>query len=84
MKSLDLADRYEPVSYTDEDDEPTVKVHVPDFFPKVIVEEDENHIDTIPAPPPHMEERTYPGVGLLIAVGTGLLFWGSIAYICFH
>lgn len=25
-------------------------------------------------------ERTYPGVGLLITFGSGLLFWGTLAY----
>jgi len=25
-------------------------------------------------------ERTYPGVGLLITLGSGFLFWGSLAY----
>jgi hypothetical protein len=29
---------------------------------------------------PH-PERKYPGVGLLLCVGSGLLFWGSVAYI---
>jgi hypothetical protein len=27
------------------------------------------------------QERTYPGVGLLITLGSGFLFWGSLAYI---
>ncbi len=27
------------------------------------------------------QEKTYPGVGLLMCVGSGLLFWSSVAYI---
>ena len=30
------------------------------------------------------QEKTYPGVGLLICLGTGVAFWGSLAYIIFH
>ncbi len=29
-------------------------------------------------------ERTYPGVGLLISFGSGLLFWGTVAYAVFR
>jgi len=86
MKTLDLADKYEPLSY--EDDEPTVKVQVPEFLPKVIVsdegEDDEDNRATIPSPPPIHEETTYPGVGLLIALGFGLIFWGTIGYFIFR
>lgn len=28
-----------------------------------------------------MKEKTYPGIGLLICVGTSVAFWGSLAYI---
>lgn len=27
------------------------------------------------------QEKRYPGIGLLICLGTGLLFWGSVAYL---
>ena len=27
------------------------------------------------------QEKTYPGVGLLLCLGSGLLFWGSVAYL---
>jgi len=30
------------------------------------------------------EEKKYPGVGALICVGSGLLFWGSLAYLFVH
>jgi len=29
------------------------------------------------------KERTYPGVGLLMCFGSGLLFWGTLAYVIF-
>jgi hypothetical protein len=83
MKPLDMADKYEPLSY--EDDEPTVKVQVPNFLPHVIIEGDEDTRATIPSPPPaHEEETTYPGVGLLITLGFGLIFWGTVAYFIFR
>lgn len=84
MKTLDMADKYEPLSY--EDDEPTIKVQVPEFLPKVIVsdEDDEDNRATIPSPPPADMEKTYPGVGLLITLGFGLIFWGTIGYFIFR
>ncbi len=30
------------------------------------------------------EEKRYPGVGLLLCLGTGVLFWGTIAYLIFR
>ncbi len=27
------------------------------------------------------EEKRYPGIGLLIAFGTGFLFWGTLAWL---
>lgn len=30
------------------------------------------------------QEKTYPGIGLLICLGSGLLFWGSVAYLLWH
>lgn len=30
------------------------------------------------------EERTYPGVGLLLTFGTGVVFWGGLAYLIFN
>jgi hypothetical protein len=29
-------------------------------------------------------ERTYPGVGIMITFGSGVLFWGTLAYAIFH
>lgn len=92
MKPLDMADKYDPLSYQDE--EPTVKVHMPNFLPKVIVdgqdcEEDMYGTrDTIPMPPSypdsHFQEKRYPGVGLLLCLGTGLAFWGTVAWLLFR
>ena len=98
MKPLDMADKYEPLSYQDEyadpDSEPTVKVHMPNFLPKVIVEDGVDFDDdpTLPsAPSPvllaqskHQEEKTYPGVGLLLCLVTGGLFWGTVLYFIFR
>lgn len=88
MKPLDMADRYDPLSYQDE--EPTIKVQVPSFLPKIIVSDEGEEVydldggrDTIPCPPPHMETR-YPGVGLLMTLGFGLIFWSTLAYIIFR
>jgi len=79
-KPLDLADKYEPLSYQDMDDEPTVKMYP--VLPKVIIDGDgEDDEPTIPdMRAPIQEEKTYPGIGLLIALGTGLLFWGTVIY----
>lgn len=88
MKTLDMADKYEPLSY--EDDEPTIKVQVPEFLPKVIVSDEGEEVydldggrDTIPSPPP-FQEKTYPGVGLLMTLGFGLIFWSTLAYFIFR
>lgn len=88
MKPLDMADRYDPLSY--QDDEPTIKVQVPDFLPKIIVSDEGEEVydldggrDTIPCPPPHTETR-YPGVGLLMVLGFGLTFWSMVAYFIFR
>ncbi len=81
MKPLDLADKYDSTP----DSEPTVKVHVPDFLPKVIVSEEEDDEVTIPdykLPPIH-EETRYPGIGLAIVLVTGGLFWGGILWLLF-
>jgi len=83
MKPLDMADKYDPLSYQDE--EPTIRVQVPTFQYQVVVEADDPHgdRDTIPSPPPFQEKR-YPGIGLLIVLSTGLLFWGTVAYFIFR
>jgi hypothetical protein len=31
-----------------------------------------------------VSETRYPGVGLLIAFGTGIAFWGTVAYFIFR
>jgi hypothetical protein len=90
MKPLDMADKYAPLSY---EDEVTVRTQVPTFHDQVIVSGENEDFDlhgerdTIPSPPPYpapYEERRYPGVGILLALGTGLLFWGTIAYFIFR
>jgi len=83
-KPLDLADTYAPLSY--EDDEPTIKTHVPDFFPKVIVDEDASDDEpTLPSMRnPLYEEKRYPGVGLALVLVTGALFWGAVAWLVFR
>jgi hypothetical protein len=84
MKTLDLSDTYPPAESFEDDDEPTVKVQVPNFLPHVRVDEEEDNRDTIPSPPPIHEEKTYPGVGLLIALGFGLIFWSMVSYFIFR
>lgn len=90
MKTLDMADKYPPAD-SFEDDEPTIKVQVPEFLPKVIVSDEGEEVydldggrDTIPSPPPAHMETTYPGVGLLMTLGFGLIFWSMIAYFIFR
>ena len=31
-----------------------------------------------------VKEKRYPGVGLLLTFGTGLLFWSTLAYVIFN
>ena len=92
MKMLDMADKYPPADddYSPEST-PTIKVHVPEFLPKVIVSDEGEEVydldggrDTIPSPPPAHMETTYPGVGLLIVLGFGLTFWSMVAYFIFR
>jgi hypothetical protein len=89
MKPLDLADKYEPLSYQDGDEyvdsEPTIKVQVPTFLPKVIVNEtddpewDDEDTEVMPMPPIHSDNR-YPGIGLALVVVTGAAFWGALLW----
>lgn len=83
MKTLDMADKYEPASYSD--DEPTVKVNMEAILPKVIVDDDDFE-PTLPSArtPVFPQEKTYPGVGLLLAFGTGFIFWGTVLYFIFR
>lgn len=83
MKPLDMADKYEPASY--QDDEPTVKIDMRAILPKLYLSEEEDCEPTLPSQrnPLHQEKR-YPGIGLLICLGTGLLFWGTVAYFLFR
>lgn len=81
-KPLDLADKYD--STYDPDSEPTIKVQVPNFLPKVIVEADDPDWDdedteVMPVPPIHGETR-YPGIGLALVILTGGAFWGALLW----
>ncbi len=80
MKTLDMADKYEPVSY--QDDEPTIKINMNPILPKVIVEDDEPTLPSMRNP--FTEEKRYPGIGLLLCLGTGLAFWGTVVYLIFR
>lgn len=84
----------------DDGDRPTIKVQVPDFLPQVIVsdEGEESDLygerDTIPSPPSYPEcmperveergQKSYPGLGLLIALGFGVTFWSIVTYFLFR
>lgn len=65
--ALDLAD-----TYSSDDDEPTVKIHVPTFIPQVTVDEDDE--PTLVMPAPQVETR-YPGIGLIMALAIGVAMW---------
>lgn len=88
MKTLDMADKYPPADDDYNDDSvPTIRVQVPEFLPQVIVgndEDPEGTRDTIPSPPPFPQDPTYPGVGLMIALGFGFSFWSLVAYFIFR
>jgi hypothetical protein len=68
MKTLDMADKYDSTPDPYEDDEPTIKMQVPIFHPQVAVK----------------RETTYPGVGLLMVLGFGLIFWGTVGWLIFR
>lgn len=92
-KPLDMADKYDSTIHTmdtlpasfmpvgksglpdlsavweDVDDEPTIRMQVPSFPDQVVVESN---------------DKRYPGIGLLICLGSGLAFWGTVAYLLMH
>lgn len=99
MKPLDLADKYDPLSYSDEytegsvDSTPTIRVQVPKFEPKVIVSEMDTQPafdlwgerDTIPCPPPYPQPYEPAAVGgRWAAVLFTLAFWATVAYFVFR
>lgn len=97
MKTLDMADKYEPLSYEDAPDStPTIKVQVPTFTDQVVLSGENDDFDlhgerdTVPSPPSYPEcvpghtENKYPGVGLLMTLGFGLIFWSTLAYFIFR
>lgn len=67
------------------DSTPTVRMQVPKFHPQIQVDgwEDEDTVPSMPNPF-HKEEKRYPGVGLMLVVGSGILFWGFLAWLAWH
>ena len=49
-------------------DEPTVKINMAAVHPIIKVE----------------EEKRYPGIGLLMVLGFGLIFWGTVGWLIFR
>ena len=88
MKPLDMADTYDPLSYQDDyndpDSEPTVKIQMSAVHPKFIVDEDADEDEpTLPSmrnPFYREREKTYPGIGLLIAITFSVAVWFLPAY----
>lgn len=76
MKTLDMADKYDPYSYQDED--PTVKVNMNAILPKVYVEDDDE--PTLTDMRPHQVQRG-PNWGILGCIAFCLVFWGTVAYL---
>ncbi len=97
MKTLDMADKYDPLSYQDEytegapDSTPTIRVHIPKFAPQVFLEAENDDFDlhgerdTIPCPPPypHPYERTGINVGAWAILLATIGFWAAVAYLIF-
>lgn len=84
MKTLDMADKYDPLSYQD-DEEITLKMQAPNLQG----EEDfdlHGQRDTIPCPPPYPEpyEQKDPRMGLLIILAVCVPFWATVAYFLFR
>lgn len=77
MKPLDMADKY---PWDEEPD--TIRTNTNPIFSKVVLSEDEDCEPTLPSVrnPLFQKEKQYPGIGLLIAFGTGFLFWGSVFF----
>lgn|SRR5574337_1539664 len=76
---MDLADKYPPAEAFD--DEPTVRVNLRPIHAQVVIEDDEPTLPSQRSPVFPKEEKKYPGVGLLLAFGTGFLFWGAVAWL---
>lgn len=51
-----------------DDDEPTLKINMGAVHPIIKVE----------------EEKRYPGIGLLMVLGFGLIFWGTVGWLVFR
>lgn len=68
---MDLADKYPPAESFERDTLP------PSDW-------DEPTLPSMRNPLLPKEEKRYPGIGLLIAFGTGILFWGTVFYFIFR
>jgi hypothetical protein len=71
-KPLDLADKYDSLYLPEE------RAYFPDEEPTVKIQVPVFKNQVV------VGETRYPGVGLLIAFGTGLAFWGTVAYFIFR
>jgi hypothetical protein len=73
--------------YSDPDSEPTLKVYMPNFLPKVMVEGPHMEEDDIPTKVqprpiyPFPKEKTDPRMGLLIILAFVGSFWGTVTYL---
>lgn len=90
MKTLDMADKYDPLSYQDEYDDPdsvpTIRVQVPVFTPQVVVGDDDpdGTRDTIPSPPPFPHEEQSVNVAAIAVVLATMAFWATVTYFIFR
>jgi len=100
MKPLDMADKYDPLSYQDEysegnvDSTPTIRVQVPNFEPKVIVSEMDTQPafdiwgerDTTPCPPPypHPHMKREVNWAAVAVIAATIAFWGTLTYFIFR
>ncbi len=78
---MDMADKYPPAE-SFEDDRPTVEVNMREQYPDLFDDDDEPTLVMSPLRP--AREKRYPGIGLLISLGVGLAFWGTLAYFIFR
>ena len=83
MKTLDMADKYDPLSY--QDDEPTVKINMEAVLPKVIVDDDDFE-PTLPSArsPVFPQEKKDPRLGLILILAVCVPFWATVAYFIFR
>ncbi len=82
MKTLDMADKYDPLSY--QDDEPTVKINMEAVLPKVIIDDDFE--PTLPSArnPFFSQEKKDPRMGLILILAVCVPFWATVFYFIFR